>query len=122
MKKILIIEDEQAYIKLLLDKFVPFYQIITASNGKKGLELAIKEQPDLILLDIRLPVMDGLTMLQKLRQDQRGKKVKVILLTNFEVDRETIKKMVEYQPVYYFVKSDITMQDLAKTIKDTLAK
>ena len=120
MKKILIIEDELAYVNLLRDKLEADYEVLEASDGQKGLKLAIKNKPDLILLDIRMPIMDGMTMLGELRKDAYGKNAKVILLTNLEANDTILKQVVKDQPVYYFVKSDVKLDDLLKKIKELL--
>jgi CheY-like chemotaxis protein len=121
MKKILIIEDELAYSKLLNDQLASrSYKIITAYDGQEGLAKAKKEKPDLILLDIRMPKMDGLTMLKILRKDTKGKKIKTILLTNLEPDETIVHKVVDDQPAYYFVKSDTKLEDLIKKIDELL--
>ncbi len=120
MKKVLIVEDEQAYIRLLRDKLASRYQIIDARNGKKGLSLALKEKPDLILLDIRMPVMDGLSALKELRKDKYGKTARVILLTNLEANDKIIGQVTKDLPAYYFVKSDVGLEDILKKIDELL--
>ena len=122
MKKILVVEDELAYSKLLSDQLAEKgYQVIGAVNGKQGLEIAKKESPDLILLDIRMPVMNGMTMLDLLRKEDWGKKIKVVMLTNLEPDDKIIGQVVTTEPSYYFVKSDIQLTDLLTKIKELLA-
>jgi CheY-like chemotaxis protein len=122
MKKILIVEDELAYLKLLNSQLTQRgHTVIEAVNGKKGLEMAKSEHPDLILLDIRMPVMDGITMLDSLRKEEGGKKTKVIILTNLEPDDKIIGKIVRDQPSYYCVKSDIQLNDLLDKIEELLA-
>lgn len=123
MKKILIVEDELAYLNLLRNQLrEQGYTVIEAIDGKKGLQKAKSEKPDLILLDIRMPVMDGMTMLDLLRQDPSGKKTKVIMLTNLEPDDRIINKVVSDQPSYYCVKSDVKFSDLLEKIKELLAE
>jgi DNA-binding response OmpR family regulator len=123
MKKILVVEDELAYLKLLNSQLTEKgYTVIEAINGKKGLAKAKSENPDLILLDIRMPVMDGMAMLDLLRKEEAGKKTKVIMLTNLEPDDKIIGKVVSDQPSYYFVKSDIQFDDLLAKIKELLAE
>lgn len=118
MKKILIVEDEIAYLKLLNDQLTKQgYKVIEAKNGKEGLEVAEKEQPEVILLDIRMPVMSGIAMLSELRKSAYGKTANVILLTNLEPDDEILKKVLEDQPTYYLMKSDIQLTDLVDKIK-----
>lgn len=121
MKKILIIEDDLAYLKLLNDQlYKNGYEVIEAKDGEKGLALAKFQHPDLILLDIRMPVMNGITMLDELRKDTYGKSAKVIILTNLEPDDKILQKVLEDQPTYYFVKSDIQLAELIEKIKELL--
>ena len=123
MKKILVVEDELAYLKLLNSQLTEKgYTVIEAINGKKGLEMAKSENPDLILLDIRMPVMDGMAMLKELRKEEAGKKTKVIMLTNLEPDDKILGEVLSDQPSYYFVKSDIQFNDLLEKIKELLAE
>ncbi len=122
MKKILVIEDELAYLKLLYDQLSKVgYEVFQATDGKKGIATALKEKPDLILLDIRMPVMDGMTMLHELRKDEYGKSAKVVFLTNIEPDDTIIQKVVKDQPTYYFMKSDIQLSELMEKVNDLLA-
>lgn len=121
MKKILIVEDELAYVRLLHDQLVAKgYEVLEAKNGSEGLEIAKKEKPDMILLDIRMPVMDGMTMLGLLRQDESGKTTKVIMLTNLEPDDKIIGEVVKDQPTYYFIKSDTQLENLTGKIRELL--
>lgn len=121
-KKILIVEDELAYLKLLKDQLTKSgYKVEEASNGKLGLKIAKKQKPDLILLDIRMPIMDGMTMLNLIRKSETGKKTKVIILTNLEPDDKIISEVVTDLPSYYFVKSDIKLDELLTKIKELLA-
>lgn len=122
--KILIVEDEQLISEgysIALKK--EGFDVIKAENGQIGLDLALSEEPRLILLDILMPVMDGLTMLQKLREkNDYGKKVSVIMLTNLSANKEDIvKKVVEIEPVYYIVKADFTFRQVVDKIKEVLA-
>jgi len=116
MKKILIIEDELAYVRLLRDNLVPNYQVLDAQNGKAGLDKAITEKPDLILLDIKMPIMDGMAVLKELRKDPYGKLAKVILLTNLDANEAIISQVTKDLPTYYFVKSDTKLSDLLDKI------
>jgi CheY-like chemotaxis protein len=127
MKKILVVEDELAYLKLLKVQLTKKgYLVIEAVNGKEGLEKAKKENPDLILLDIKMPLLDGMAMLDLLRKEESEKKlpaakqVKVIILTNLEPDNKIIGKVLSDQPSYYFVKSDIQFNELLEKIKELL--
>lgn len=123
MKKILVVEDELAYLKLLNSQLTEKgYKVIEAINGEKGIEKAKSENPDLILLDIRMPVMDGMAMLDLLRKGEEGKKTKVIILTNLEPDDKILEDVIRDQPSYYFVKSDIQLNELLTKIEELLAE
>lgn len=121
-KTILIVEDEASMLAALRDKFSrEGFVILEAKNGQEGLNGALTNHPDLILLDIIMPIMDGMTMLDKLRQDPWGKSVPVILLTNLsEADKVAASLR---QGVYdYLVKSDWKLEDIVKKVKTKLEK
>lgn len=117
-KKILVIEDEEAYQKILSKKLTSEgFEVVCAQNGEDGFACAIKDHPDLIVLDIQMPVMNGLEMLRKLRQDTWGKNVKVIIISAFEEDNE-VAHAVELNTFEYMVKSQIQLDDFIKKIKE----
>jgi DNA-binding response OmpR family regulator len=121
MKKILIIEDEIAYMQLLNDQLTEKgHEIIEAKDGKEGLAIAKSQKPDLILLDITMPKMDGIKMLSELRKDAYGKAAKIIILTNFEPDEKVIEKVLRDQPFCYLMKSDIQFAELVEKIEEVL--
>jgi len=120
MKKILIIEDELAYVRVLRDSLEPTYEVSDAQDGEEGLTMAIKEKPDLILLDIRMPKMDGMTVLREIRKDAYGKTAKVILLTNLEANDDIVAQVTKDLPTYYFVKSDVKLNDLLRKIQELI--
>ena len=86
-KCILIVEDEVDIRDAIAEAIRDVgYEVLLAADGKQGLELALREHPDLILLDLVMPVMDGHEMLRLLRDDEWGKAAKVIVLTaSFDV-------------------------------------
>lgn len=121
MKKVLIVEDEIPYLNILHDQLSKHgFSVLEASDGKTGLALAKNEHPDLLLLDIRMPIMNGLDMLNELRKDGYGKNANVIVLTNLEPDDEIIKKIIANHPSFYFVKSDIQLSGLMEKINTLL--
>lgn len=121
-KIILVVEDEEPMQLVLRDVLkVEGYDVLEAKNGIEGLELALKEHPDLILLDILMPKMDGLEMLKNLRTDEWGRKVPVIVLTNLS-DNEDIAKAVEDDVFEYFVKTDIRIDEVIQRIRDKIGK
>lgn len=83
MAKVLLIEDDNLLIKLYKSKFEDEgFQVISAIDGIQGLELAKKEQPDVILLDILMPKLNGLSVLENLKHDESLRSIPVIMLTN----------------------------------------
>ena len=121
-QKILIVEDEEIMLKTLTDNLVTagFTNILKAKNGVEGLDLALRENPDVILLDIVMPVMDGMTMLTKLRENKRGKDMKVIFLTNLTANESIMSGVVKNDPSYYVVKADYSIDDVINKVKITL--
>ena len=120
-KKILVVEDEPAMGKVLADKFMRIgYSVITAKNGEEGLQMALNEHPDMILLDVVMPKMNGLEVMEKLRDDAWGKNARIILLTNLTPDDKMLRKIEKFEPAYYFVKSDLNINDLADKVKERL--
>jgi CheY-like chemotaxis protein len=118
--KILVIDDEPTLVTAIVDKFTrEDFEVLTATNGKEGLKTALEQHPDLILLDIIMPVMDGITMLSELRKDQWGKKVKIILLTNL-FDAGNMEKTLYKSVSGYFIKSEWKLIDMVKQVKHKL--
>ena len=80
--KILIVDDEPNIVRTLKDRLeMNDYNVITGSNGKEGLDRAIEDKPDIILLDVIMPLMDGLEMLEALRRNSECDEISVIMLT-----------------------------------------
>jgi DNA-binding response OmpR family regulator len=119
-KKILIIEDEISLRGALEMKLTTEgFDVSGASDGKSGLEMALNEKPDLILLDLILPEMDGLTVLKKLRSSKEGEDIPVIILTNLS-SSETVKKAMAEGSTDYLVKVDWKLDEVAKKVKKEL--
>lgn len=119
-KKILIVEDEVSLRNILRDKLSSEgFAILEAKNGKEGLELAFSEHPDLILLDIVMPIMDGITMLKRLRTDVWGKNAKVITLTNL-TDDQRVADVLALGTQDFLVKSDWKLENVVKVVRDKL--
>ena len=121
-KTILIAEDEPSLLMVLGDKLSKEgFDILKAINGQEGLKMALERHPDLILLDLIMPVMDGVTMLTHLRKDTWGKQAKVIILSNLN-DKEKITEAVKEQVSIYMIKADLKLADLVKTIQNIINK
>lgn len=120
-KILLLIEDDKIlidmYQKLLLNHG---YDVRIAMDGVDGLKKALEYHPDIILLDIRMPKMDGMTMLKHLRNNAWGKDAKVIILTNLDATDQILQGIVEDYPSYYMVKSNTKPEMVLEHIKEVV--
>ncbi len=120
---ILIVEDEPALLKVYAERFSEEgFVVLQAQNGQEGFDAALEGKPDIVLLDILMPVMDGLTMMQNLReQDAWDKTIPIIFLTNLSANEERIMKIItENKPASYFSKSDVTLEAILGIVKEKL--
>jgi DNA-binding response OmpR family regulator len=115
---VLIIEDEKPIANALLAKCAQRgLAPKIASDGEEGLKIALAENPDIILLDLMMPKMDGTEFMHRIRQDAWGATVPIIVLTNLSPDsQELIKAVVEGAPEFYRVKSDWKIDDITTKI------
>jgi DNA-binding response OmpR family regulator len=118
-KKILIVEDDKSFLWILKQSFESDgFSVISASDGESGLDLAEKEKPDLILADILMPKMDGITMGKKLKEKNISSQL--IFLTNLK-DVEHINNVVELgKETDYVIKSDIHVDQIIDMVKKRL--
>jgi DNA-binding response OmpR family regulator len=125
-KIILITEDDSSLRGALHQKLVSEgFDVFEAKNGSEGLEIALREHPDLILIDILMPKMNGLDMLKKLCEDEWGKNVHFIILTNISGTEEISEAMKlaqvnKHESFEYFVKSNIKIEEVIEKIKQKL--
>lgn len=122
MSKILFIEDETSLQKTLSSALVGAgYEIINAYDGEKGLEMAGQSQPDLILLDLILPKMDGFTVLDELKKSEQTKDIPVVVLTNLE-SVEDVEKIIGLGATTYLVKANYDLNDIVEKVGEVLKK
>jgi len=100
-RRILIVDDEPDYISTVRCRLeFNEYEVITASNGREGLDQAIAEKPDLILLDTSMPVMNGHEMLEQLRQNPETAGIPVIMVTAMcqpqDIEKASTLGVVDY--------------------------
>lgn len=120
MTKIAIIEDDQAISQMYRFKFeAEGFQVETAENGELGLSLAESMSPDIILLDLMMPVMNGDEMLEKLRATPWGKNIKVVVLTN-KGEQEIPEKVSQLGVSAVILKADMTPRQVAELVKTHL--
>jgi two-component system, OmpR family, response regulator VicR len=120
MKKILFIEDEptlQKELEEILNQ--ENFQILSSFDGTQGLEMAKKEKPDLILLDLILPKKDGFEVLKELKADDKLKGIPVIILSNLEGTGD-VEKALELGATTYLVKANYELNDVIAKIKEFL--
>lgn len=116
-QKILIVDDDRDLREALQTGFSNAgFATITAGDGASGLKTALAEKPDLILLDITMPIMNGHEMLHELRKDTWGKDVPVILLTNSD-DPANITRGFGLKGDAYFIKSNLSLESIIKKVK-----
>jgi DNA-binding response OmpR family regulator len=120
LSKITIIEDEPAILNMYKFKFEHAkFTVSTAEDGKKGLEVIQQSKPDIVLLDIRMPVMSGDEMLRELRATDWGKEIPVIVLTNISRD-EAPRTLWHLGVEDYIVKASSTPQMILEKVQKIL--
>jgi DNA-binding response OmpR family regulator len=117
---VLIVEDEKMLAEMYATKFsMEGFEPVTANDGVDGLAQAKALKPDIILLDIIMPKLDGFAVLKEIREDVSLKDIPVILLTNLGQD-EDIKRGQGMGAADYFVKANHTPAEVVQKVKDTL--
>ncbi len=114
-KKVLIVEDEKSIahaMKLKLEK--AGFIALVATNGKDGIEIMKSEKPDLVLLDLVMPVMDGFAVLAKMKEE--GIKIGVLVLTNLSQEEDE-KKVMDAGAKKILVKSDTSISEVVEEVK-----
>lgn len=116
-KSVLVIDDEESLVNVLSQKFkdegITAY---VAYNGREGLQVALEKHPDLILLDIMMPEMDGFDVMKHLQEDEWGKTVPIILLTNSS-SIDTVAKAVSTGMSEFLVKTDLRLDEVVNKVK-----
>ena len=119
-KKILLVEDEEALQKTMAEYLIDEgFEVVGAMDGQEGIDKAQEVSPDVILLDIILPKVDGFKVLEEVKKSEKTKNVPVILLTNLE-SMEDIQRAFERGASAYLIKSDFKLDDVVKKIKEIL--
>lgn len=92
MKKILVVDDDQTVLQLVKAHLTPNgYQVVTANDGSEGLNKVQSEQPDLIILDVQMPRMDGYTFVQEIKKQKSSRQIPIIVITAKEAMEEIFK-------------------------------
>lgn len=118
--KILLVEDDTFLVEMYTTKFeLEGFGVISAEDGQKGLDMAKKENPDIILLDILMPKMDGFAVLEALKKDKDLAGIPVVLLTNLG-QKDDVKKGFEKGAVGYLIKAHFMPSEVVDKIKKIL--
>ncbi|MEK7488115.1 MAG: response regulator [Patescibacteria group bacterium] len=122
MEKIVFIEDETTLQKMLTVALTEVgYSVVAASDGEAGLAAVRTEKPNLVLLDLILPKMDGFTVLSEIKKDEAIAHTPVIVLTNLE-SAEDVEKVVALGATTYLVKANYDLPDIVAKVKEILEK
>lgn len=117
---IVLVEDDDFISEMYALKFKSDYDFEVARDGAEGLALIQKVKPDLVLLDIILPQLDGFEVLERLKQDPATKDIPVLLLTNLG-QKDNVKKGLRLGAVDYIIKAHYTPTEVVEKVKRTLA-
>lgn len=119
--KILIVEDEKMLADALELKLKnEGFEVLKAQNGQIGLEMAIASKPNVILLDIMMPVMDGKHMLQKLREIPEFKNLPVIVLTNAGEADNIRETKFYFNAIDFLIKSNVSIDEIVNKVKSNI--
>lgn len=118
IKKIIIIDDDKSFSWILSQGFAGGgFEVVMAENGQEGLKLIESEKPDLILLDVMMPVMDGIEMAKQVKA--KGITAPIIFLTNMS-DADHISNAVQVVPSDYILKADVPVSQIVLQVKKRL--
>ncbi len=119
-KKICIVDDDPDLREIYLMKFnQEGFEVFLATNGEEGLQVIREKQPDIILLDLQMPVKNGIEVLEELDGDAVLSKIPVIVLTNID-NEEGYKEVGKFETRFYLIKSLTTPQKAVDYVKEVL--
>lgn len=118
--KILLVEDDLQLVDMYLKKFeLEGFDVAIAEDGEKALKTLEEFQPDIVLLDIMIPIIDGIGVLKKIREDEKTKELLVIMLTNLSSE-STAEEIYKYGATDYIVKAELTPQQVTEKVNEVL--
>lgn len=121
--KILLVEDDSMVVRMYQRKLEKDgFQLTLAFNGEEGLAALKKEKPDIILLDIMMPKMNGIEMLKAVKADPALKDIPIVILTNLGDRPEDVQKCKELGAEDYWVKANTPIQKITERVKKILSK
>lgn len=115
--KIMVVEDEKSVRSALMNKLLTTgFQFLEAKNGEEGLKIIKSERPDLILVDVKMPIMGGIEMIRRLKEDPDVGNTPFIVLTN-DATTETMTDVMSVGGNHYFIKADTPIEAIIGKIK-----
>ena len=118
---ILLVDDDPLVIRMYQNKLTKDgYIVNTASNGEEALIQIMKKKPDLILLDVMMPKMNGVETLKRLKAEEKTEMIPVIILTNLGDNPEDIETAKKLRALDYLVKANITLKQLSERVKKAI--
>lgn len=121
MIKVLIVEDNEAIRIAMVDELImEKFSVSQAVDGEEAFNKIISIKPDLVILDVSLPKMNGIDVLKKIRATPLVANTKVILFTNLEPDDKMIEDIAYLKPSFYLTKSNISFGELPEKIRETV--
>ena len=122
MHTVLIVEDEKTLRDALRTQFTQEgFEVVEAENGEEGVQMAMVKDPDVILLDVKMPSVDGMAMLERLQSQSMEKQPYVLILSNNGSVEKTAEAM-QYGVFDYFVKADHSLEEIVAQVKRHLAE
>lgn len=121
MSKVLLIEDDALLQRMYQKKLeMDGYQVLVAHDGEEGLAKFKSDKPDLVLLDVMMPKMNGYQVLESAKQDNEIKNTPVIMLTNLGSSDKDVDKGLELGAAAYLIKSNVRPADVVEKVKEIL--
>ena len=122
MKKILVVDDDTIFLKTMRDMLEPMgFTVIEAKDGVEGLAMVEKEKPNLILLDVVMPKLDGMGFLKALQKEEEGKQIPVLITSNFSGTNK-IEEGMQYGIRGYIIKSNESLKTIINNIELIIGK
>jgi DNA-binding response OmpR family regulator len=120
-KLILIVDDDTSLLLALSDKFrSEGFNVLQSRNGNEAVKVALKEHPELILLDILMPGEGGISVAKQIRENEWGRTVNIIVLSNLEPDDESMG-FIKANNLKYILKSSVSLDELVQIVKQYFA-
>ena len=119
-KKVCIVEDEPSIREIYQTELeANGFEVVTADDGQQGFDVISKEKPDVALIDLLMPVKDGMTLIRELQADENLSEIPIIILSNL-TEEETISKAKDIKTEFYLVKSLFEPKKVVQIVKEVL--